>query len=389
MIYKVELCWVVLSAIALTVLSSCSTPKEEPESATGVSEMSVDVKPFGLMPDGRKVRIYSLRNSSGMSAKIMNYGAIVVSLKAPDRDGKMEDVVLGYESLEDYVKKGNYFGAIVGRYGNRIGNGTFSLDGVTYRLAKNNGKNHLHGGAKGYDKVVWNDTPIRRKDGVGVKLTYLSKDGEEGYPGNLSVTVTYLLTNRNEFRIEYEATTDKPTPVNLTHHGYFNLNACRSNILKHTLMLNAHRYTPVKEGMLPTGHLTAVQDTPMDFRTPTEIGARIDADDEQLRLAKGYDHNWVIDRKGKSMTLAARVYEPTTGRVMEVRTTEPGIQFYSGNWLKGARPGKGGTVYNRNWGLCLETQHYPDSPNQPDFPSTILRPGETYQTTTVYHFSTR
>ena len=349
---------------------------------------AIEVTPFGQMPDGREVRLYQLHNPSGMSASIMTYGAIVVSIKTPDRDGRLHDIVLGYDDLDSYLEKGNYFGAVIGRYANRIGTGTFSLDGVTYTLATNNGENHLHGGDKGFDKVLWHDTPVRRSDCVGVKLTYLSKDEEEGYPGNLSVSVTYLLTDKNELRIEYEATTDKPTPVNLTHHGYFNLTGGRTNILSHRLMVNAGRYTPVRDGMLPTGQVTPVTGTPMDFLTPTEIGARIEEDHEQLRLGNGYDHNYVLNRGDKSLTLAARVYEPTTGRVMEVRTREPGIQFYSGNWLNGARPGKGGTAYKRHWGLCLETQHFPDSPNQPDFPSTILRPGETYRTTTVYWFST-
>lgn len=380
---------IALLFITAVILAACGPVNLEQQNHGTDAKSTIEVKPFGILPDGQKVLLYSLRNASGMTATIMNYGGIVVSLKIPDRKGNFEDIVLGYDDLESYLKKGNYFGAIIGRYANRIGKGTFTLDGITHKLTTNNGKNHLHGGAKGFHKVVWKGTPIRRRDGVGVKLTYLSKDGEEGYPGNLSVSVTYLLTNNNELRIEYEATTDKPTPVNLTHHGYFNLTGCRSDILNHKLMLNADKYTPVRKGMLPTGQLVPVQGTPMDFLKSTAIGARIDKDDEQLKLGKGYDHNYVLKKNDKGLTLAARVYEPNSGREMEVLTSEPGIQLYSGNWLKGARPGKGGTIYKRHWGFCLETQHFPDSPNQLDFPSTILRPGETYRTTTVYRFLTR
>lgn len=380
---------IVLSIFILTALSSCAFFASREENNLAEKGLIIETKPFGQMPDGQKIHLYSLRNASGMTAKIINYGGIVVSLKTPDRKGNMEDIVLGYDNLESYLKKGNYFGAIIGRYGNRIGKGTFTLDEVKYKLTANNGKNHLHGGKKGFHKVVWTGTPILRKDSVGVKLTYLSKDGEEGYPGNLNVSVIYLLTNNNELRIEYEATSDKPTPVNLTHHGYFNLTGSKRDILNHKLMMNADKYTPVKKGMLPTGKLPPVQGTPMDFITPSAIGACIDTDFEQLRRGNGYDHNFVINKKDKGLTLAARVYEPTSGRVMEVITSEPGIQFYSGNWLKGARPGKSGTLYKQHWGFCLETQHFPDSPNQPDFPSTILRPGETYRTTTVYRFLTR
>jgi len=351
--------------------------------------MSRSTRPFGTTPDGQAVRLYTLRNTQGMTAEIMTYGAIVVSLTAPDKDGNFDDVVLGYDNLADYIKVSPYFGAIVGRYGNRIGKGKFTLDGTTYTLATNDGENHLHGGLKGFDKVVWDDEPVDRSDAVGVKLSYWSKDGEEGYPGNLKVSVTYLLTNRNELRIEYEATTDKATPVNVTHHGYFNLTGGRRNILDHELMLNADRFTPVDAGLIPTGELRPVEGTPMDFRKRTAIGARIDNDYEQLKFGGGYDHNWVLNKKGDGMTLAAEVYEPTSGRLMTVRTTEPGIQFYAGNFLDGTITGKNGVVYKHRFGFCLETQHYPDSPNKPDFPSTILRPGRVYKTATVYAFSTR
>ncbi len=382
--------WIAVAVGMATTLCSCRCP----HCATGTKEakvkMDVAVESFGKTPEGQQVRLYTLTNAHGLKARIMTYGAIVVSLEVPDKSGKMGDIVLGYDNLDSYVKNSPYFGAIVGRYGNRIGKGRFTLDGVTYdKLAINNGENHLHGGIKGFDKVVWTDEPVRRSNAVGVKLAYLSKDGEEGYPGNLQATVTYTLTNDNELRIDYLATTDKPTPVNLTHHGYWNLTGGRRDILDHVLTLNADQCTPVDKGLIPTGDLLPVKGTVMDFTKATPIGARIESDFEQLKFGGGYDHNWVLNKGGKDMTLAARVYEPTSGRVMEVYTKEPGIQFYSGNFLDGTITGKGGTVYQHRWGLCLETQHYPDSPNKPSFPSTILRPGQKYETTTVYRFSTK
>jgi len=367
----------------------CASKSQQVRSPGGAGAANIDVKAFGQTPDGKQVRLYSLRNANGLTADIMTYGAIVVSLKTPDSKGRMADIVLGYDNLQDYVKNSPYFGAIVGRYGNRIAKGKFKLDGAEYTLATNNNANHLHGGIKGFDKVVWDDKPVQRPDAVGVRLSYLSKDGEEGYPGNLKATVTYLLTNANELRIEYEATTDKATPVNLTHHGYFNLTGGQRDILGHVLTLNADKFTPVDDGLIPTGELTAVKDTPMDFTKATAIGARIANEYEQLKFGGGYDHNWVLNKSGKGMTLAARVSEPTTGRVMEIHTAEPGIQFYSGNFLDGTITGKGGKVYQHRWGFCLETQHYPDSPNKPNFPSTILRPGEKYETVTMYRFSAR
>jgi aldose 1-epimerase len=366
--------------------------KPAPAAATDsqAPALKIDVKAFGETTDGHDVRLYSLGNVHGLKADIMTYGAIVVSLQTPDRKGRMDDIVLGYDNLQDYIKNSPYFGAIVGRYGNRIAKGKFTLDGAEYTLATNDKNvNHLHGGVKGFDKVVWDDEPVWKPDAVGVRLTYLSKDGEEGYPGNLKAVVTYTLTNNNELRIDYEATTDKATPVNLTHHGYFNLTGGERDILGHVLTLNADKFTPVDEGLIPTGELTAVKDTPMDFTKPMTIGARITNAYEQLKFGGGYDHNWVLNKRGKEMTLAARVQEPTTGRIMEIRTTEPAIQFYSGNFLDGTITGKGGKVYQHRWGFCLETQHYPDSPNKPDFPSTILRPGEKYETTTIYRFSAK
>jgi aldose 1-epimerase len=342
---------------------------------------------FGRLADGTEAILFSLTNSNGLRARVTNYGAIVTSLEVPDREGNLEDVVLGYESLESYLEATPYFGAIVGRYGNRIAAGRFELDGTEYTLARNNGANHLHGGLEGFDKVLWEAAPFANEDEAGVSLTYVSADGEEGYPGNLRVVVTYALTDANELRVDYVATTDRPTVLNLTHHGYFNLAGHASgDILGHDLMLAADRFTPVDQGLIPTGELRPVDGTPMDFRTPVPIGQRIGQDDEQLRFGGGYDHNWVLTDYDGSLQLAARLSHSGTGRVMEVWTTEPGVQFYSGNFLDGSNIGKGGAVYQHRNGLCLETQHFPDSPNRPEFPSTVLRPRERYQTTTVYQF---
>jgi aldose 1-epimerase len=352
------------------------------------AEPGLTRKPFGKTAAGQPVDLFVLTNANGLQAAITNYGAIVTSLTAPDRAGKLADVVLGFDTLDGYLGNHPYFGAICGRYANRIAQGTFTLDGRKYTLARNNGDNHLHGGLKGFDKVVWQAQEVRGDGGPALKLTYVSKDGEEGYPGTLTVTVTYALTDKNELRIDYHATTDKPTPVNLTQHSYFNLaGQGNGDILGHELLIHADRFTPVDAGLIPTGERRRVEGTPLDFRKPVAIGARINQDDEQLRFGRGYDHNWVLNKKGAELSLAARAYEPTTGRVLEVSTTEPGMQFYCGNFLDGSNVGKGGKVYKHRFGFCLETQHFPDSPNKPDFPSTILRPGEEYRTTTVYKFS--
>jgi aldose 1-epimerase len=344
-------------------------------------------EPFGTADDGTPVSLYTLKNSKGMEARITNYGGILVSLLVPDKNGRVDDVVLGYDSLSNYIKSSPYFGCLVGRYGNRIAKGKFTLDGKEYTLAVNNGANTLHGGLKGFDKVVWDAKEQQGKRGLSLVLKYLSKDGEEGYPGNLHVKVTYTLTENNELKIDYTATTDKATVVNLTHHSYFNLaGAGKGDILKHELMINAKKFTPIDEGLIPTGELKSVAGTPFDFTTPAEIGARINAADEQLKFGKGYDHNFVLDKKGKGLSLAARVEEKRTGRVMEVLTTEPGMQFYSGNFLDSTNIGKGGVPYKFRYGFCLETQHFPDSPNKPDFPTTELKPGKTYSTNTVYRF---
>ena len=361
---------------------------------TVIFTMNASAKPritkadFGKTKDGKAVEIYTLTNSRGSEARIITYGGTVVSLKVPDKQGKFGDVVLGFDSIADYEKHTAFFGALIGRYGNRIAKGKFTLDGRGYSLATNNGENHLHGGVKGFDKVVWTAKPSTDQNGANLELTYQSVDGEEGYPGNLNVKVVYTLTEDNKLKIVYSATTDKATVVNLTHHSYFNL-AGAGDILDHRLTLNADRFTPTDSGSIPTGVLANVKGTPFDFTNETAIGARIGQENEQLKFGHGYDHNWVLNRKGKGVELAARVYDPTSGRVMEVLTTEPGIQFYSGNFLDASVPGKGGKSYPLRSGFCLETQHFPDSPNRSNFPSTVLRPGQTYSQTTIYAFSVR
>lgn len=354
--------------------------------------MKIEKVVFGTLADGTTVDMFTLTNKHNMALKVMTYGGTIVSLCAPDRHGALEDVVLGYDRFDDIVTKPNpYFGAIIGRYANRIANGRFCLDGVEYTLARNNGTNHLHGGARGFDKVLWNAKERVGKTQGSVELSYLSEDGEEGYPGTLRVTVIYTLNDDNVVKIEYVAETDKKTVVNLTNHAYFNLAGAVSgtNILNHELMLCADYFTPGDAGLIPTGELRRVPGTPMDFTRPMRIGARIQAQDEQLQAAGGYDHNWVLNKQGKSLALAARLYEPTSGRMMEVHTTEPGIQFYSGNFLDESITGKGRTAYHKHAGLCLETQHYPNSPNQPEFPSTVLEPGKHYTQTTTYSFSVK
>jgi aldose 1-epimerase len=346
---------------------------------------------FGKTPDGEQVDLYTLTNKNGMEAAISTYGGAVVSLEVPDRNGKLGDVVLGYDSIDGYGSDKSYFGAIVGRYANRIGHAQFTLDGKTYTLAKNNGENSLHGGIKGFNKAVWAAKEIPAKNGQALELTYVSKDGEEGFPGNLHVRVLYTLTDSNELRIDYSATTDKKTVVNLTNHSYFNLAGPGSGqILGHILTIEADKFTPVDSSLIPTGELRDVTGTPFDFRKPTAIGARIDSNDEQIKLGGGYDHNFVLRRKaGDPASLAARVVEPTTGRVLEMWTTEPGMQLYTGNFLDGSARGKGGVAYTKRSAFCLETQHFPDSPNQPKFPSVVLDRGEQYHTTTIYRFSVR
>jgi aldose 1-epimerase len=346
--------------------------------------MDVIKETFGKLPDGTEIELYTLINAVGLRARLMSYGATLVSLEVPDRNEKFADVVLGYDSLDGYIRNSPYFGAIVGRYGNRIAKGRFVLNGVEYKLARNDGENHLHGGVKGFDKAVWRAEPVKQKDAAGVKFRYFSREGEEGYPGNLNCSVIYTLTNKDELKINYEAETDKATPLNLTHHSYFNLaGQGNGDILGHELMLKADKFTPVDEGLIPTGELGSVKRTAMDFTEPKTIGSRI------ARVKGGYDHNYVLRSGRGSLALAAQVYEASSGRVMEIYTTEPGIQFYSGNFLDGSITGKSGKVYSKHYGFCLETQHFPDSPNKPNFPSTILHPGKKYISLTVHKFFAR
>jgi aldose 1-epimerase len=358
-------------------------------------EPTIGKSPFGTV-DGKAVELYTLTNSKGVEMKVTNYGGIVTSLKVPDKAGQMGDIVLGFNDVEGYcspvfLKANPYFGAIIGRYGNRIGGAKFTLDGKECTLAANNGPNNLHGGPMGFHKQIWDAKEIKGKTSAGIEFTYISKDGEEGFPGTMTTKVTYTLTNNNEFRIDYKATTDKPTICNLTHHSYFNLSGEGSgDILGTEIKLNCSKYTPVDSTLITTGEIVDVKGTPFDFRKSTVIGARVNDSNEQLKFGKGYDHNWVIDRKGqKGLVLAATAYDPTSGRSMDVLTTEPGIQMYVGNFLDGTLVGKAGKPYNFRSGFCLETQHYPDSPNKPKWPSVTLRPGKTYKTTTVYKFYTK
>jgi len=380
---------IVAGAVCIAYLAGCTSappPPAQPQPASNISKESFGTK------EGTPVELYTLRNAKGMEAKITNYGGIVVSLKVPDRAGQFGDVVLGFDALDgylspEYAKSNPYFGALIGRYGNRIGKAKFSLGGKEYKLAANNGVNHLHGGVKGYDKVLWEARALSGEE-PALELHYLSKDGEGGYPGNLDIKAVYTITNDNCLRVDFTATTDKETVANLTHHSYFNL-AGKGDILGHEVMINSDKTTPVDSGLIPTGELRPVKGTPFDFNTPTTIGARIGQDNEQLKFGKGYDHNWVINKNAGELALMARVYEPTSGRVLEVLSTEPALQFYSGNFLDGSLKGKGGWIYQFRNGFCMEPQHYPDSPNKPKFPSTVLKPGETYKNTIIYRFSTK
>jgi aldose 1-epimerase len=370
---------IISTLCAAVAFVGCATGSKQPGKAN-ITESS-----FGSAPDGTPVKLYTLKNVNGVEARICNYGGIVTHLFVPDRNGQMGDVVLGYDNLAGYLKETPYFGALIGRYGNRIAKGKFTLNGQTYTLATNNGPNALHGGIKGFDKVVWTAKPVDGSE-PKLELTYLSKDGEEGYPGNLNVKAVYTLTKENALRLDYTATTDKDTVVNLTQHSYFNL-AGKGEILGHEVMLKADRFTPVDATLIPTGELKPVAGTPFDFQKPTTIGARINNADEQLKFGGGYDHNWVISEPMGKLGLQARVHEPTTGRVLEVLSTEPGLQFYTGNFLDGTITGKNGWRYQHRNGFCMEPQHYPDSPNQTNFPSVVLKPGQTYKNTIIYRFS--
>jgi aldose 1-epimerase len=377
--------YMALVLVALT-LGSCAQKKK------GSSTMDVTKSEFGKTPTGEQIDLYTLTNANGLECRIITWGGTCVSLKVPDRNGKLDDIMLGHDTLEGYLSHDTcpYFGALIGRYGNRIGKGKFSIDGTEYTLATNNNDiNHLHGGVVGFDQKIWAAQTTKDDKEVSLTLTYTSPDGEEGYPGTLKAKVVYSLTSANELRIDYEATTDKATVCNLTNHSYYNLTGEARDILSHELTINADNTTPVDEGLIPTGELAPVAGTPFDFTSSKAIGKDIDANDIQLGYGLGYDHNWVLNKEGIELSLAAEVYEATTGRVMTIHTTEPAIQFYTGNFLDGTITGKGDKVYKQRYGLCLETQHSPDSPNKPDWPTTILRPGETYKSTTVHTFSIR
>lgn len=346
----------------------------------------VTKRAFGTLPNGTAVDLYTLRNARGVEMRVTNYGGIIVAISTPDRAGAFADITLGYDSLAGYVRDTPYFGAIVGRYANRIAYGRFSLDGKTYQLPINNPPNSLHGGDRGFDKVVWTAKPFERGDSVGLALSYVSPDGDQGYPGTVHADVTYTLTDRDELIIDYHATSEKATPINLSQHTYFNLTGAERDVLDHVLTLNADHYTPDDSTLIPTGEIAPVPGTPFDFRQATRIGARIHEANEQLRIAGGYDHNFVLNRASSGLTHAAHMAEPTTGRTLDVYTDQPGVQFYTGNFLDGTIRGKGGRVYAPRYAFCLETQHFPDSPNKPQFPSTILRPGEEFRSRTVFAF---
>ena len=380
--------------LVFTIIS-CKENKKESQSEmetakTESTQNSIEETIFGEMPDGTKVKKFTLKNEAGMEVDVITYGGIITRWTAPDSNGAYEDIVLGFDDLDQYLEGNPYFGALIGRYGNRIANGKFSLDGETYTLATNDGDNHLHGGEKGFDKVVWDGVAKTTEEGAAVELTYTSEDGEEGYPGKLDVKVTYILTDDNALDIQYEAVTDKPTVVNLTQHSYFNLSGQLSEpVLDHEIYLNADTYLPVDDGLIPTGEFREVAGTPFDFKEPKPIGEEIEAENEQLSLGGGYDHCWVLNDGEEDFRLAASAHHVETGRLLEVYTNEPGIQFYSGNFLDGTLPSKTGGAYVKRSGFCLETQHYPDSPNQADFPSVRLNPGETYSSRTMYKLSTK
>ena len=373
--------------LSMGCLTACqSETKSEQDQETSKSNLSITETDFGMTDDGM-AKLYVLRYKNGLEAKLTNSGGIITSIRAPDRAGQMADITLGYDSLSTYLEGSPYFGSIIGRYGNRIAKGKFTLDGTEYTLAINNEPNTLHGGERGFDKYLWVAEVIENNQEVGVELTRVSPDMEEGFPGNLQVSVRYLLNNANELTIAYAASTDKRTIINLTNHTYFNLAGAGSGTINnHELMIKASRFTPVDETLIPTGELRSVEDTPFDFREATPIGARLGVEHEQLKFGNGYDHNFVLDRRSTALELVSTVYEPNSGRFLEVLTTEPGIQFYGGNFLDGSNIGKGGIPYEFRTGFCLETQHFPDAPNQDVFESTVLEPGEVYDSKTIYRF---
>ncbi len=379
--------------LAASYVLNCQSKTETSSMADSTqvaAKNKVTQAPFGTLPDGTAVSIFTLTNKNGMAMKVINYGGIIQSLTVPDKTGKLEDVVLGYDSLSGYLKDSPYFGAIIGRYGNRIAKGKFSIDGQSYQLGQNNLGNNLHGGPKGFDQRFWSIREFEVDNGSAIELTYKSRDGEEGFPGNLIAKVRYHLTDQNELKINYEATTDKTTVINLTQHTYFNLSGNAStDILSHELFIDADKFIPVDKTLIPTGELKNVSGTPFDFKTPTSIGSRIDKKDQQLEFGGGYDHCWVLNNKGDAAKVVTTLHDPNSGRVMSVYTVEPGIQFYSGNFLDGSITGKYNVVYKKRWAVCLETEHFPDSPNQKNFPSVLLKPGETYRTQTTYAFGVK
>ncbi len=375
---------ILISQLILIFFMACNSTSEQTQTA------SFNTQSFGALPSGEEINQFILSNDKGMEMKVISYGGIISALKTQNKEGEFDDIVLGFDSIEGYVQEGvPYFGAIIGRYGNRIAKGKFTLDSVEYDLAINNIGNHLHGGVKGFDKVVWTGKEVDFEDGVALALTYTSKDMEEGYPGNLETTVTYYLGNDNTLLVDYKATTDKKTVVNLTQHTYFNLTGMKAPVLNHELMINADTFLPVDSTLIPTGNLQPVEDTPFDFTESKKIGKQINEKDQQITYGLGYDHCWVLNDGTKDLTVAAKMHEPSSGRTLEILTTEPGIQFYSGNFLDGTLTGKNGVVYEKRMGLCLETQHFPDSPNQPEFPSTELNPGETYHSQTKFVFGVK
>ena len=374
--------------LVATIICSCGKP-EQPEAQIDHPMNSSTEDIIGTLPSGDSIKVFTLTNEQGLSMRVMELGGVVLSLMVPDRQGNLDDVVLGFDRLEPYLKESPYFGALIGRYGNRIAKGMFTLDGHQYQLVQNNIGNHLHGGTVGFDKVKWEGNRVDHDLGPAIELRYVSDDGEEGYPGTLQNRVTYILRHDNALQIDYHATTDLPTIVNLTQHSYFNLNPAAASILDHQVSLHAAYFLPVDESLIPLGEQQPVAHTPFDFQDFHAIGERIDANHPQIEIGGGYDHCWVLKADGDTLSMAAEVYEPVTGRVMKVYTTEPGVQFYTGNFLDGTLIGKKGQVYPRRSGFCLETQHFPDSPNQPDFPSVRLDPGQVYESTTVYSFSTR
>jgi len=383
-----------LLIIMVISLPQCKGDKKEQSTETEApmkEQIAIIKSDFGKIPDSTVVEKYTLENINGLKMDVITYGGRITSLKVPNKDGELENVVLGFDNLADYERGDDpFFGALIGRYGNRIAKGKFTLNGTEYSLATNNGENHLHGGVKGFDRVVWNVEPLETENGSALKLTYLSKDGEEGYPGNLNVAVVYALTNEDVLEVSYEATTDKPTIVNLTQHAYFNLSGDFTKpILDHDLVINADKFLPVDATLIPTGELSDVTNTPFDFRTSKAIGKNINDDNDQLKKGMGYDHCWVLNDQNNGMRFAASAYHPESGRLLEIYTDEPGIQFYSGNFLDGTLPMPNGGTYARRTGFCLETQHYPDTPNQSDFPSVVLNPGDTYKTQTTFKFSTK